>query len=109
MDFLPCLCAAPIFALAAGVSVALPLRVFVCALVDSVVAESVTSWMRGCVFPALIRREVTIWLRRFRDEIKAKFRCINSFIHGGFQNEFKFDRESIKSTARSVDQRALTG
>ena len=77
MDFLPCLCAAPIFALVAGVSVALPLRVFVCALVDSVVAESVTSWMRGCVFPALIlpsmiRREVTIWLRRLRDEIVGK-------------------------------------
>ena len=73
MDFLPCLCAAPIFALVAGVSVALPLRVFVCALVESVVAESVvTSWMRGCVFPALIRREVTIWLRRLRDEIVGK-------------------------------------
>ena len=78
MDFLPCLCAAPIFALVAGVSVALPLRVFVC--------------LEGCV--SVMRRASPFGDGRFRDGNndkipKVPMRQGSGFIQGGFQNNHK--------------------
>ena len=95
------------FALAVGVSVAPPLRVFVCALVESVVRR-----LEGCV--SVRRRASPFGDGRFRDGNKDKIPKVpmrqgSGFIQGGFQNNNQKERQSIKSLRASVVQRASTG